>query len=226
MLRDKAHFRDRPDAGRRLAEALMRFADIEPLILALPRGGVPVAFEIAKALDAPLDVLFVRKIGAPGHAEYGIGAVVDGADPQLVLNDEAMEIFRPPRDYIETEKKRQLAEIERRRMLYAEGRRPLPVKGRSVILVDDGIATGGTVLAALKALRKDQAARIILAVPVAPGESLALVGKDADEVVCLATPEPFLSVGLQYEKFGQTTDEEVISLLREAERFGNSSMGR
>lgn len=222
IARGKALFKDRTDAGRKLAEALGGSVMSDPLILALPRGGVPVAFEVAKALHAPLDLVLVRKIGAPGHAEYGIGAVVDGTDPQLVLNEEAMEIVRPPRDYIETEKKRQLAEIERRRKLYFGGKPPLSVKGRTVVLVDDGIATGGTVRVALKALRKDQAARIVLAVPVAPRDTLDLVGKDADEVICLATPDPFVAVGLHYEDFDQTTDDEVVDLLRAAETFRQS----
>ncbi|RRH97202.1 phosphoribosyltransferase [Mesorhizobium tamadayense] len=220
MFHGRSIFRDRTDAGRKLAEALGGFADSEPLVLALPRGGVPVAFEVAKALHAPLDVLLVRKIGAPGHAEYGIGAVVDGKNPQLVLNDEAIALVRPPQHYIEAEKERQLAQIERLRRLYQGGKPPHSVAGRTVIVVDDGIATGGTVRVALKALRKDRAGRIVLAVPVAPRETLDLIGEEADEVFCLASPDPFLAVGVQYEDFEQTTDDEVIKLLQEAERFG------
>lgn len=221
-----AKFRDRAEAGRKLAETLDGLAGSGPLVLALPRGGVPVAFEVAKALRAPLDVLLVRKIGAPGHPEYGIGAVVDGANPQLVLNEEAMAIVRPDPGYIKAEKHRQLAEIDRRRKLYLGNRRPVPVTGRTVILVDDGIATGGTVRVALKALRKDQAARIVLAVPVAPREALEIIEGEADEVVCLATPRPFLAVGAQYEDFEQTSDSEVIGFLREAESFGKDSASR
>lgn len=218
MPRDKAIFKDRTDAGRQLAQALVGLAKSDPLVFALPRGGVPVAFEVAKALHAPLGILLVRKIGAPGHAEYGIGAVVDGMNPQLVLNEEAMEIVRPSRQYIEAEKTRQLAEIERRRALYFGERPPLSVEGRTVVLVDDGIATGGTVRVALKALRRDRAAHIILAVPVAPRDTVDVIRAEADEVVCLATPEPFRAVGLHYEDFDQTTDDEVIDLLRRAEQ--------
>lgn len=224
-MKGRAIFRDRTEAGRKLAEALERLAWSDPLILALPRGGVPVAFEVGKALHAPLDVLLVRKIGVPGHSEYGIGAVIDGANPQLVLSEEAMAIVRPDSDYIEAEKRRQLAEIERRRKLYLGNRRPVPVAGRTVILVDDGIATGGTVRVALKALRKNQAARIVLAVPVAPRDTLDIIGA-ADDVICLATPDPFLAVGVHYEDFEQTTDSEVIGLLREAEAFGKSQAVR
>lgn len=218
MPHDKAIFKDRTDAGRQLAQALVGLAKSDPLVFALPRGGVPVAFEVAKALHAPLGILLVRKIGAPGHAEYGIGAVVDGMNPQLVLNEEAMEIVRPSRQYIEAEKTRQLAEIERRRALYFGERPPLSVEGRTVVLVDDGIATGGTVRVALKALRRDRAAHIILAVPVAPRDIVDVIRAEADEVVCLATPEPFRAVGLHYEDFDQTTDDEVIDLLRKAEQ--------
>lgn len=218
MPRDKAIFKDRTDAGRQLAQALVGLAKSDPLVFALPRGGVPVAFEVAKALHAPLGILLVRKIGAPGHAEYGIGAVVDGMNPQLVLNEEAMEIVRPSRQYIEAEKARQLAEIERRRALYFGERPPLSVEGRTVVLVDDGIATGGTARVALKALRRDRAAHIILAVPVAPRDTVDVIRAEADEVICLATPEPFRAVGLHYEDFDQTTDDEVIDLLRKAEQ--------
>ncbi len=218
MLSGGPKFKDRTDAGRKLAQALDRFAEKEPLVLALPRGGVPVAFEVAKVLHAPLDLLLVRKIGAPSHPEYGIGAVVDGTNPQLVLNDEAMAVVRPTPQYVEAEKKRQLEVIERRRQLYFGDRPAISANSRTVIVVDDGIATGGTVRAALKALRKDGAARIVLAVPVAPAESLALVGQDADDTICLFTPDPFIAVGYHYEDFDQTSDDEVIRLLREAER--------
>lgn len=207
-------FLDRREAGRRLAEHLQKFAVLHPLVLALPRGGVPVAFEIAAALQAPLDILIVRKIGAPGHSEYGIGAVVDGNEPQLVLNEEAMSVVNASPAYIEAEKQRQLIEIERRRKAYLGNRRPLPVRDRTVILVDDGIATGGTVKAALKALRKAGARRIILAVPVAPQDVVETLQSEADEIVCLSTPHPFYAVGLHYTNFDQTSDEEVIRFLK------------
>lgn len=216
MFEARDVFADRQDAGRRLATAVAKYADANPLVLALPRGGVPVGFEVASALGATLDILIVRKIGAPGHAEYGIGAVVDGANPQVVLNEEAMRIVRPSPDYLEAEKNRQLAEIERRRETYMEGRPPVPVEDRTVIVVDDGIATGGTVKAALRSLRRAGARRIILAVPVAPPDTIEALAQEADEVVCLSTPEAFRAVGLHYENFEQTSDEEVVSLLHRA----------
>jgi len=209
-------FTDRKEAGRRLAQALGHHAPSHPLVLALPRGGVPVAFEVARALGADLDLLFVRKLGAPGHEELGIGAVVDGADPQIVLNEDIVRQLAPGADYIRDETRRQLAEIERRRHAYLGNRRPSPVEGRTVILVDDGIATGGTVKAALKGLRGAQASRIILAVPVAPVDSLAALRGDCDEIICLVQPEPFHAVGAHYANFDQTSDAEVAALLAQA----------
>src|SRR5881392_4519259 len=143
-------FRDRRDAGRQLAAALASYRESRPIVLALPRGGVPVGFEVAKMLGAPLDVLLVRKIGAPGHEELGLGAVVDGHDPQLVLNEDLVRVIAPPAGYMEAEQQRQLAEIERRRRHYIGDRSPVTVEGRTVIVVDDGIATGATVKAALR----------------------------------------------------------------------------
>ncbi|WP_027998801.1 phosphoribosyltransferase [Sinorhizobium arboris] len=216
MVYSQRNFVDRRDAGRQLAGVLAKYTQSEPLILALPRGGVPVAFEIAQALRAPLELMLVRKIGAPGHPEYGIGAVVDGSDPQVVYNEEAMRIVNPPASYVETESQRQLAEIERRRKTYQGNRSATPTEGRTVIVVDDGIATGGTVKAVLRALRKAGSGRIILAVPVAPREALKELRTEADEVICLQTPDPFRAVGLHYLDFDQTSDEEVIRLLRDA----------
>lgn len=212
-------FDDRRDAGRRLAAALTRYHDSRPVVLALPRGGVPVAFEVAKTLAAPLEVLLVRKIGAPGHEELGLGAVVDGGDPQLVLNPDVVRVVHPPPGYIEAEKQRQLAEIERRRRQYVGERPPTPVEARTVIVVDDGIATGGTVKAALRGLSQHRPARLVLAVPVAPAESLEELASECDDIVCLATPEPFFAVGPHYRDFRQTEDEEVIRLLGEARQW-------
>lgn len=216
-------FHDRRDAGRQLAEALLRDAPADPLVLALPRGGVPVAFEVARALGAPLDLLFVRKLGAPGYEELGIGAVVDGADPQLVLNEDVVRDLAPSPNYIRKEMRRQLEEIERRRKAYLGDRMPLEVAGRTVIVVDDGIATGGTVKAALRGVRKAGAARIILAIPVAPAESLVDLGSECDEILCLATPSPFQAVGLHYDVFDQTDDEEVVRLMALARSFAPAS---
>jgi predicted phosphoribosyltransferase/pimeloyl-ACP methyl ester carboxylesterase len=209
-------FQNRADAGRKLGRALLHLKHEKPVILALPRGGVPVAFQVAQELGAPLDVLLVRKIGAPGQPELGLGAVVDGDNPQIVLNDELIELVRPSRRYLESEEKRQLAEIERRRAVYRPGRAPIPLQGRTVIVVDDGIATGGTMKAGLQALAKVGTRRIVLAVPVAPSETLRELARLVDEAVCLMTPQPFYAVGVFYRDFTQTTDEEVIDLLGRA----------
>lgn len=209
-------FTDRRAAGRALAARLEHLRASDPLVLALPRGGVPVAFEISRQLGAELDVLLVRKLGAPGHPEVGIGAVVDGKPPQLVLNEEFVRRLAPPRHYVEAELGRQLAEMERRRRLYIGDRSVTPAQGRTVIIVDDGIATGGTVKAALRGLAKAGAARVVLAVPVAPREVLGTLRADCDEIVCLATPEPFHAVGAHYADFTQTGDDEVIRLLEES----------
>ena len=205
-------FEDRRDAGRQLAERLMPYKDAHPVVLALPRGGVPVAFEVAKALEAPLDVVFVRKIGAPHQPELGLGAVVDGADPQLVLNDELVRQVGPSSAYIEAQCKRELAEIERRRELYRPGRRPTDLRDRTVIVVDDG----GTVKAVLHAIARVHPHRIVLAVPVAPRETIDELSTSADDIVCLSTPEQFRAVGLHYHDFAQTTDSEVVRLLQQA----------
>src|ERR1700730_16928729 len=209
-------FADRRDAGRQLAAALLRFKDEHPVVLALPRGGVPVAFEVAQALGAPLDVALVRKIGAPGQSELGLGAVVDGKDPQMILNEEVVRLVRPQADYLQAEKARQVQELERGRWLY-RGDRPAPgIESRTVIVVDDGMATGGSAKAVLHALSAQHAGKLVLAVPVAPAETLEALASDADEIVCLATPDPFFSVGQHYVDFAQTTDEAVVNLLERA----------
>ena len=213
-----ALFEDRGDAGRQLAAAARGYAVEDPLVLALPRGGVPVAYEVAQELGAPMDLLFVRKIGAPGHPEYGIGAVVDGDNPQVVLS-EMVDQLGITAAYIERQKRRELEEIERRRRAYLGDREPLAIKGRTVMVVDDGIATGGTVRASLRALRSAEARRLILAVPVAAADTIESLRSEADEILCLATPEPFYAVGMHYRDFDQTTDEEVVRLLAQAQRM-------
>lgn len=210
----RAEFADRADAGRRLAKALTRYHDRRPIVLALPRGGVIVAAEIARALQAPLDVLFVRKLPAPDFPELGIGAVVDGPHPQRILNQHVIDSMKVSREYIETETQVQLSIIAERKRRYRGGRPPLDLEGHSLILTDDGIATGGTVRAALKALEPVQALAKVLAVPVAPHQTLQALAGEADEVVCLLSPADFQSVGFYYADFQQVTDDEVIALLQ------------
>jgi putative phosphoribosyl transferase len=220
-----AYFLDRRDAGRKLAAALMHLRDDPLVVLALPRGGVPVGFEIARALDAPLDVLVVRKIGAPGQPELGIGAIVDGAPPKSVLNPELIRMTGAGPAHIAAVEERERAEIVRRRGLYRGG--PFPDLARKVVLVvDDGIATGGTMKAALAGLRDRDADRLIVAVPVAAEDTLRSLATHADDIVCLTTPEPFQAVGAHYRDFDQTSDEEVVALLREAAVEGKNGVGR
>lgn len=209
----KVPFLNRREAGRLLAEQLTRFKDDHPLVLALPRGGVPVAYEVAAKLDGDLDLLLVRKIGAPHHAEYGIGAVVDGENPQILVNRDIVHQLTVPTGYIRSEAHRQLREIERRREDYLGTRKPTPVGGRTVIVVDDGIATGSTVRAALRAIRQKKPRKLVLAVPVGAPDTILSLQHECDEVICLVTPDPFFAVGAHYEDFGQTTDEEVRQLL-------------
>ena len=209
-------FADRREAGRRLAGALARFSGSGTLVLALPRGGVPVGFEVARALGAELDVLVVRKLGAPGREEFGIGAVVDGTPPQLLLNQEFATMVGATPQYIEAEMLRQMAEIDRRRRAYRGDLANPEIAGRTVIVVDDGIATGGTVKAALRAMKSRKPKRLVLAVPVAPADSLRELEAECDEIVCLARPTPFYAVGNHYEDFTQTDDAEVVRLLAEA----------
>ena len=217
-------FEDRRAAGRALAAALVRYADSRPLVLALPRGGVPVGYEVANAIDGDLDVLLVRKLGAPGHAELGIGAIVDGDHPQVILNQQVLAQVVLPSGYIHNESKRQLVELDRRRAAYLGARAPIPVGGRTVIVVDDGIATGGTMKAALRGVRQKQPERLIMAVPVAPRDSLEALASECDDIVCLQTPEPFFAVGVHYRDFTQTTDEEVRELLAIATGLEPSAM--
>lgn len=208
-------FANRRDAGRLLAHTLMKFRKDHPLVLALPRGGVPVAYEVAERLDADLDLLLVRKIGAPHHEEFGIGAVVDGASPQIIINREIADQLAIPSGYIHNEAHKQLREIERRRSEYLGTRKPVPISHRTVIVVDDGIATGSTVRAALRAIRQKNPARLILAVPVGARDSLVTLRRECDELICLATPDPFFAVGAHYANFEQTSDDEVRQLLRD-----------
>jgi putative phosphoribosyl transferase len=217
-------FKDRRDAGRQLAERLGRYRDQQPVVLALPRGGVPVGYEIARALEAPLDVIVVRKLGAPEQPELGIGALVDGERPEPVLNQDVLAVLDVSPAYLEREVARQLEEIRRRQRLYRGGRPPVSLAGRTVIVVDDGIATGGSVRAALRGIRRrGDHARLVLAVPVAPPDTVAALRPEVDDLVCLATPPFFGAVGQYYRDFRQTSDAEVIRLLEDAARAHESS---
>jgi putative phosphoribosyl transferase len=206
-------FSDRNEAGELLAKALVRYAGTQSVVLAIPRGGVVVGRAVADALGAPLDVVVPRKIGAPGNPELGLGAVAPGV---RVLDDRLVRSLRVTPEYLEREIAAQEREIERRERAYREGRPPVDVRGKVAIVVDDGIATGGTAAAALRWARDRGASKVVLAVPVAPVQSLAKLREDADEIVVLATPEPFLAVGEWYRTFDQTSDDEVVRLLSSA----------
>jgi putative phosphoribosyl transferase len=207
-------FADRRDAGRRLAEALERFRDEDPVVLALPRGGVPVGYEVARALGAPLDILLVRKLGSPFNPEYGIGAIAEGG-VRFVRGDDA-ELTGISEEDLEETVARESAELERRRRLYRGEREPLAVEGRTAILVDDGVATGATAVAAGQALKARGAGRVILAVPVGPAGTEVRLGGDFDEIVCLEQPYGFFGIGQFYASFEQLGDDEVIALLEAA----------
>jgi putative phosphoribosyl transferase len=219
---ERDRFSDRAEAGRRLAEPLQRFKDEHPVVLALPRGGVPVAYEVAKALEAPLDLVLVRKIGAPFQPELAIGAVVDGERPELVINRDVVDEYRIPESYLESERQRQLEEIERRRQLYLAGRRRAPVRDRTAIVIDDGIATGATMEAALHATRRAGPKRLVLAVPVAPPDTLERLRPEVDEVVCLMVPAFLGAIGSFYRDFRQLDDDEVIELLQQAAQWADA----
>ncbi len=213
-------FADRKEAGRRLAERLFRFKDRKPLVLALPRGGLPVGYEIARALAAPLDVVLVRKLGAPDQPELAIGAVALGTEPEIVTDPDLIAALGVSSPEFEAIKMRELRELYRRRELYRAGRPAASVAGRTAILVDDGIATGATTRAALRATRAEKPAWLVLAVPVAPAESLDALREEADEIVCLQRPRWFTAVGQFYRDFPQLEDREVLDLLEQARRPG------
>lgn len=209
-------FANRSDAGRRLARELERFGKERPVVLGLARGGVPIGCEIALALHAPLDVLLVRKIGVPWQPELAAGAIVDGSRLDRVIDQNLVAMLSIPEDYLEREMARQAKEIERRRKVYFMSRQPIEIAGRSVIVTDDGIATGASMRAVLLALRRRTPARLILAVPVAPPDSIASLAGEADEIVCLATPAEFGAISIFYEDFHQVEDSEVVACLDRA----------
>lgn len=206
-------FADRRAAGRQLARTLVGMRLADPVVIALPRGGVPVAAEVAAALHAPLDLLLAGKIGAPQQRELAVAALAEGTPEVLVLDNETMEATGATARYVEREAAAVRAEIARRRARYLGGRAPLPLAGRTAVLVDDGIATGTSVRAALRALRQRLPARLVLAVPVAPARALADLTPEVDDIVCLLQPEVFRAVGAHYVDFAQVTDDEVIAAL-------------
>jgi predicted phosphoribosyltransferase len=213
-----ARFRNRTEAGRALAKKLAGYAGRPDVrVLALPRGGVPVAFEVARELEAPLDVFVVRKLGVPGHEEFAMGAIASGGI--VVLDPEVVRFAGVSDDQLRRVIEKERRELERRERLYRGDRAPPEISGHTVILVDDGLATGATMRAAVEALRQERPKRIVVAVPLAAPEVCEALRREVDEVVCAATPEPFRAVGLWYDDFSQTSDEEVRALLARAEQM-------
>lgn len=216
-------FRDREQAGKALAAALMDLVGEETVVLAIPRGGVVVGAVVARAIGATLDVIVTRKIGAPGEPEYALGAVTQGGE--VIIDEEAVEMLHVGRDYLEAEAANQRREVKDR-MRRFRGDRPLPsLGGRVVVIVDDGVATGNTVFAALGSVRMQHPKSVIVAVPVGPSETIAKLAGEADRVVCLETPEPFFAIGQFYSEFGQVEDEEVKRIL-DAHAAGEDGLAR
>jgi predicted phosphoribosyltransferase len=208
-------FQDRRAAGRALADRLRQYSDRgDVVVLALPRGGVPVAYEVARALSAPLDVFVVRKLGVPGHEELAMGAIASG--DVRVLNQDVLDWYALPDSIIESATRREQTELERRERLYREGRALIPTKDRIVLLVDDGLATGSTMRAAVRAVRELAPEKIVVAVPVGARDTCEAIRAIADDVVCVLMPHTFSAVGQWYVDFSQTTDEEVRRLLGDA----------
>ena len=207
-------FKNRSEAGEKLARALSGYKDQHPVILALPRGGVPVAAKVAAALDAPLDLILVRKIGVPFQPELAMGAVVDGGAPIIVRNEDVIGSAGIDEKQFKAVCDGELAEIERRRQRYLGGRERVDVTGRTAVVIDDGIATGATTRAALRATRMRNPKKLVLAVPVAPSDSIVAMREEADEVICLEDHEFFGAIGFFYRDFRQVSDEEVIEMLK------------
>src|SRR3990172_13096039 len=198
------NFKDRQEAGQILANKLSNYAKQNVIVLGLPRGGVPVAFEVAKALKATLDVYVVRKLGVPGHEELAMGAIASG--DVRILNKPAIADLLISEEEIEAETRKEREELKRRELLYRDDRPPLDVTNRTVIFVDDGIATGSTIMAAIAALKKQKAGRIVVAVPVAPASTIEELKREVDEIICLSAPEFFYAISLWYDEFPQTSD--------------------
>jgi len=216
-------FQDRSDAGRRLAKALSEYKGRNAVVLALPRGGVPVAAEVAAALKAPLDLILVRKIGVPTQPELAMGAVVDGAAPIVVRNEEVIELSGTTAEEFDATCARELAEIERRRQLYIGDRPRAEIAGQVVIVIDDGIATGATTRAALQAIRNRKPKELVLAVPVAPPDTITKLREAVDALICLETPELFGAIGYFYRDFRQVSDQEVVAILKRFPVTGTAS---
>lgn len=210
-------FEDRTDAGRQLAAALERFRSARPVVLALPRGGVPVAYEVAKCLDAPLDLVLVRKIGTPWQPELAIAAVVDGGRPETVVMQDIVDKLNITGSYIEKQAAIELEELERRRSCYLAKRPRVDITDRTAIIIDDGLATGATMEAALHATRRAKPKRLVMAVPVAPPDTIDRLRSQVDDVICLHAPALFGAIGLFYREFRQLSDDEVVDLLKLAE---------
>lgn len=211
-------FEDRRQAGHRLAKRLLRCKEQRPLVLALPRGGVPVAVEVARELDAPLDLLLVRKIGAPWQRDMAVGAIVGGCSPQLVLNDDLIAATGVPRDYISRESVRQLREIDRRRHLYVGDREAFDLRGRMVVIVDDVINTGASLRAAVRGVRLGGARTVVVGVVVADRKVVDQIATEVDDLVCLVTPEHHSEVAAYFKDAHQVHDDEVALMLAEAVR--------
>jgi putative phosphoribosyl transferase len=207
-------FQNRTDAGRQLAKALLKYKSRRPVILALPRGGVSVAAEVAAALDAPLDLLLVRKIGLPSQPELAMGAVTDGEEPTIIRNSDVIEFSGISADEFDAVCEEERTEIERRRKRYLGDRARSKVKSQVVIIIDDGIATGATTLAAIRAVRRREPKELVLAVPVAPLDTINMLQPEVDAIVCLDTPEDLGAIGYFYRDFHQVSDDEVIATLR------------
>jgi putative phosphoribosyl transferase len=212
-------FNNRKAAGRALAEVLVSRNYPDPVVLALPRGGVPVALEIARSLKAPLDLIMVRKIGLPYKPELAVAAVVNGDNPELVVNEDIAALAKLDKEEIDRLAKSQLAEIKRRRRIYLKDRAQVTLEGRTAIVVDDGIATGATVRASLKAVRRKKPAKLVLATPVAPADTLEVLRAEVDDLICIEIPEFFYAIGNHYIDFWQVPDEEVERLLDEADQM-------
>jgi len=226
MSIEHLRFIDRGDAGRRLVPLLAKWKGSGAIVFALPRGGVPVAAEIAAAFALPLDVLYVRKIGAPFQPELALGAIVDGADPDVVFNEELIERLGVSRAVLDEITRQEAKEIERRRARYGQAVAPLMPTGRPAIVVDDGLATGATMRAAVKALRRRGATHVIVAVPVAPPDAVAMLEAEGAEVICAHVTERFYGVGAFYQDFRQLTDAEVIAILAAYRATTEDATGR